>query len=109
MRLDRYAHRDAVAAKGRREGKPAIRALNFPGSSPNLSGPTFPRTGNRIVAERCTWTCDKATEVLERERLVDEQNAITSTRETLERDMRRTILRAVRNRFRWCSVGYSKK
>ena len=62
----------------------------------DLSDATFPRTESRLVAERCTWTCDKATEVLVRERIVDEQDTIVSTRETLEQDMGRTILRAVR-------------
>ena len=69
---------------------------SFRGSPPDLAGPTFPRTGDLIVAELCSWGCDKAMEVLERVRLMDEQNAIVSMHQTLEQDLGRILLRAVR-------------
>ena len=69
---------------------------SFRGSPPDLDGPTFPRTGDLIVAELCSWGCDKAMEAMEHERLMDEQNAIVSMHQTLEQDLGRILLRAVR-------------
>ena len=69
---------------------------SFRGSPPDLADPTFPRMGDLIVAELCSWRCDKAMEVLESERLMDQQNAIVSMRQTLEQDLGRILLRAVR-------------
>ena len=68
---------------------------SFRSSPPDLAGPTFPRTGDLIVAELCSWGCDNAVEVLEHERLMDQQNAILSMRETLEQDLRRILLGAI--------------
>ena len=68
---------------------------SFRSSPPDLAGSTFPRTGNLIVAELCSWTCDKAMEVLRREHLMDQQNAIVSMRETLEQDLGRILLEAI--------------
>ena len=68
---------------------------SFRGSPPDLAGPTFPRAGDLIVAELCSWRCDRAMEVLEHERLMDEQNAMVSMRQNLEQDLGRIILRAV--------------
>ena len=70
---------------------------SFRGSPPDLASPTFPRTGDLIVAELCSWGCDKAMEVLEHERLMDEQNAIVSMRQTLEQDLGRILLGAIRD------------
>ena len=69
---------------------------SFRGSPPDLTGPMFPRTGDLIVAELCTWDCNKAMEVLGHEQLMDQQNAILSMRETLEQDLGRILLRAIR-------------
>ena len=69
---------------------------NFRGSPPDLTGPTFPRTGDLIVAELCSWGCDKAMEVLGREQLMNQQDAIVSMRETLEQDLGRILLGAIR-------------
>ena len=69
---------------------------SFRGSPPDLDGPTFPRTGDLIVAELCSWGCDKAMEAMEHERLMDEQNAIVSMHQTLEQDLGRILLRALR-------------
>ena len=69
---------------------------SFRGSPPDLAGPTFPRTGDLIVAELCSWDCDKSMEMLGRERLMDQQNAIVSMRETLEQDLGRILLGAIR-------------
>ncbi len=69
---------------------------SFRGSPPDLAGPTFPRTGDLIVAELCSWDCDKAMEVLGREQLMDQQSAIVSVRETLEQDLGRILLGAIR-------------
>ncbi len=69
---------------------------SFRGSPPDLAGPTFPRTGDLIVAELCSWGCDKAMEVLGSEQLMDQQNAILSIRETLEQDLGRILLGAIR-------------
>ena len=67
------------------------------GSPPDLSGPTFPRTGDLIVAELCSWDCDKAMQMLMHERSLDEQAAALTIRQTLEQDLGRTLLRAVRS------------
>ena len=69
---------------------------SFRGSPPDLAGPTFPRAGDLIVAELCSWGCDKAMEVLEHERLMDEQDAMVSIRQTLEQDLGRILLQAIR-------------
>ena len=69
---------------------------SFRGSPPDLAAPTFPRTGDLIVAELCSWDCDKATEVLRREQLMDQQNAMVYMRETLEQDLGRILLVAIR-------------
>ena len=66
-------------------------------SPPDLADPTFPRVGDLIVAELCSWRCDKAMEVLEHERAMDEREAMISIRQTLEEDLGRIILRAVGN------------
>ena len=68
---------------------------SFRGSPPDLSGPAFPRTGDLIVAELCSWECEEAMEVLKRERLMDEQDAMASMRQTLEQDLGRIILGAI--------------
>ena len=68
---------------------------SFRGSPPDLSGPAFPRTGDLIVAELCSWECEEAMEVLKRERLMAEQNAMASMRQTLEQDLGRIILGAI--------------
>ena len=70
---------------------------SFRGSPPDLAGPTFSRTGDLIVAELCSWGCGKAMEMLEHERLMDEQNAILSMRQTLEQDLGRILLGAIRS------------
>lgn len=70
---------------------------SFRASPADLSGPAFPRTGDLIVAELCSWDCVMAMEVLERERVMDEQEAMISMRQTLEQDLGRIILRAVGN------------
>ena len=69
---------------------------SFRGSPPDLVGPTFPRAGDLIVAELCSWDCDKAMEMLGREQLMDQQNAVVSMRETLEQDLGSILLRAIR-------------
>ena len=68
---------------------------SFRGSPPDLASPTFPRTGDLIVAELCSWGCDKAMEVLKQQRVMDEQDAMASMRETLEQDLGRIVLRAI--------------
>ena len=70
---------------------------SFRGSPPDLAGPTFPRAGDLIVAELCSWDCDKAMEVLGREQLMDQQNALVSMRETLEQDLGRILLGVIRS------------
>ena len=69
---------------------------SFRGSPPDLAGPTFPRAGDLIVAELCSWDCDKAMDVLEREQLMDQQDAMVSARERLEQDLGGILLRAIR-------------
>lgn len=69
---------------------------SFRGSPPELSGPAFPRTGDLIVAELCSWECEEAMENLKRERVMDEQDAMASMRQALEQDLGRIILRAIR-------------
>ena len=70
---------------------------SFRASPPELSESTFPRAGDLIVADHCSWSCDKAMEVLEREGAMDEREAMISMRQTLEQDLGRIILRAVGN------------
>ncbi len=69
---------------------------SFRGSPPDLAGPTFPRAGDLIVAELCSWDCDKVMEVLGREHLMDQQNSMVSMQETLEQDLGRILLGAIR-------------
>ena len=69
---------------------------SFRSSPPDLAGTTFPRTGDLIVAELCSWDCDKAMEMLEYERLMDQQSATISMPETLEQDLGRVLLSAIR-------------
>ena len=68
---------------------------SFRSSPPDLAGPTFPRTGDLIVAELCSWSCDKVMAVLEYETIMDQQNAIVCMREPLEQDLGRILLGAV--------------
>ena len=70
---------------------------SFRGSPPDLAAPTFPRAGDLIVAELCSWGCDKAMDVLGRERHMDQQKAILSMRETLGHDLGRILLGAIRS------------
>ena len=65
-------------------------------SPPDLSGPTFPRAGDLIVAELCSWDCAKAMEISKREHEIDEQHAQVAVRQQLEQDLGRIILGAVR-------------
>ena len=69
---------------------------SFRSSPPDLAGTTFPRTGDLIVAELCSWDCDKAMEMLEYERLMYQQSATISMPETLEQDLGRVLLSAIR-------------
>ena len=69
---------------------------SFRGSPPDLAGPTFPRAGDLIVAELCSWGCDKVMEILERERLMDQRYAVVSMRQTLEQYLGRIVLGAIR-------------
>ena len=69
---------------------------SFRGSPPDLTGPTFPRTGDLIVAELCSWGCDKSIEVLGREQLMVQQDAMVFMRKTLEQDLGRILLGAIR-------------
>ena len=68
----------------------------FRASPPDLSAPTFPRTGDLIVVELCSWDCDKAMEMLRHEQALDEQAAVISMGQTLEQDLGRIMLRAIR-------------
>lgn len=43
------------------------------GSPPDLSAPTFPRTGDLVVAELCSLNCDKALEMLRHEQRLDDR------------------------------------
>ena len=70
---------------------------SFRGSPPDLSSPAFPRTGDLIVAEYCSWDCDKAMEMQRRDWKLDAQAAEISMRETLESDLGRILLKAIGN------------
>ena len=72
-----------------------LQFASFRGSPPDLSGRAFPRMGDLIVAELCSWDCAKAMRVLEHERAIDEREAKMSMRQTLEQDFGRIILGAV--------------
>ena len=68
---------------------------NLRSSPPNLSGPTFPRAGDLIVAELCSWGCDRAMEIQRQEREIDERHTLVSVRQQLEQDLGRIVLRAI--------------
>ena len=68
---------------------------SFRGSPPDFEGPTFPRMGDKVVAELCSWGCGKAMEVLECQRLKDYQDSIVSMRHTLDQDLGSIILEAI--------------
>ena len=72
-----------------------LQFASFRGSPPDLSGRAFPRMGDLIVAELCSWDCAKAMKVLEHERAIDEREAKISMRQSLEQDLGRIILGAV--------------
>ena len=74
---------------------------SFRGSPPDLAGPMFPRTGDLILAELCSWGCDKAMDVLERERLMDQQNAIFSMRQTSGAGPGEDFAQSRKGRERW--------
>ena len=67
------------------------------GSPPNLTGPTFPRAGDLIVAELCSWDCDKAMEMQRRQWKMDAEEAAIYTKGTLERDLGQILLGALSN------------
>ena len=77
------------------DGEGNLQFASFRGSPPDLSGCAFPRMGDLIVAELCSWDCAKAMRVLEHERAIDEREAMMSMRQTLEQDLGRIILGAV--------------
>ena len=64
-------------------------------SPPDLCGPTFPRAGDLIVAELCSWNCDEVMEIQARERAIDEQYALVSVRQQLEQNLGRIIFGAI--------------
>ena len=68
---------------------------NLRSSPPDLCGPTFPRVGDLIVAELCSWDCAEAMEVQKREREIDEQHTLVSVRQQLEQNLGRIILGAI--------------
>ena len=65
------------------------------GSLPDFDGPAFPRNGNRVVAELCSWNCDKAMEKFHNEQVLDQRAAECAMRETLEQDLGQIILRTI--------------
>ena len=72
-----------------------IQFASFRGSPPNLSEPTFPRTGNMIVAEQCSWTCEESMEVSKRHNLMDMQDAEVAMNLELQRKLGRIVLGAM--------------
>ena len=72
-----------------------IQFASFRGSPPNLSEPTFPRTGNMIVAEQCSWTCEESMEVSKRHNVMDMQDAEVALNLELQRKLGRIVLGAM--------------
>ena len=72
-----------------------IQFASFRGSPPNLSEPTFPRTGNMIVAEQCSWTCEESMEVSKRHHVMDMQDAEVALNLELQRKLGRIVLGAM--------------
>ena len=70
---------------------------SFRGSLPDHESPTFPKMGDMIVSELCSWDFDKTIERLELERSVDRQYAIVCVRQTLEQDLGWISLSAIGN------------
>lgn len=75
------------------EGK--LQFSSFRNSPSDLSGPTFPRAGDLIPAELCSWGCDTTVEVQAKQRKQNEQNANIATRLSLEQNLARIILDAI--------------
>ena len=67
------------------------------GSPPDLSSPMFPRNGDMIVAEICSWDCEISMEVTRREWELDRQAAEIMTRRELEERLGHIVLKAIRN------------
>ena len=72
-----------------------IQFASFRGSPPDLSEPTFPRTGNMIVAEQCSWTCEESMEVAKRLHLMDMQDADAAMNLELQRKLGKIVLGAM--------------
>ena len=72
-----------------------IQFASFRGSPPNLSEPTFPRTGNMIVAEQCSWTCEESMEVSKHHNLMDMQDADVAMNLELQRKLGSIVLGAM--------------
>ena len=72
-----------------------IQFASFRGSPPNLSEPTFPRTGNMIVAEQCSWTCEESMEVAKSHHVMDMQDADVAFNLELQRKLGRIVLGAM--------------
>ena len=72
-----------------------IQFASFQGSPPNLSEPTFPRTGNMIVAEQCSWTCEESMEVSKRHHVMDMQDADVAMNLELQRKLGSIVLGAM--------------
>ena len=70
---------------------------SFRGSPPELSEPTFPRTGDLIVAEVCSWGCEEAMEVQTREWDLKHRTAGILTEQAYPERLGQIILEAIRN------------
>ena len=68
-----------------------LQFARFRSSPPDLS-----RAGDLIVAELCSWDCENAMKMLEHKRIMDEQDAVISGRQTLAEDVGEILLSAMR-------------
>ena len=69
---------------------------SFRGSEPDLAGPSFPRTGNLIVAEVCSWDCDTAMRAQQRDWQMDQLSAQAAMERQLAQNLGRILLDAIR-------------
>ena len=78
------------------DGEGNLEFASLRSSPPDLCGPTFPRAGDLIVAELCSWACAEAMEVQRREREIDERHTLVSVRQQLEQNLGSILLGAIR-------------
>ena len=68
---------------------------SFRSSPPDLSELSFPRAGELIVEEVCSWGCEQAMRVQDRDWVRDQLSGHTTMERQLEQDLGRIVLDAI--------------